>query len=275
MLMRCFYCGQPGRKSSNEHVPSAFLGSRLKTRKVCGPCNQRAGKEIDDPLAAYVMVNMPKALSDVRNLRHQEKVPKIEVGGVVSTTGERVTVRFSPGKREALRSDGSPVEQAVEISYPADSDLWVRFSAKVALGCAAQVFDDDWLDEPAAVAARAVLWQGKIDPNVWPAGLPGWPEELGPRDPVREALGDARHLIGLAKADDEPQSSVAVAFLFGGQISCRLPLPGIAVPGSGLVWIIDWHPARPPVSEDFDQAVERLLRERGWTPEQIDAARIV
>jgi len=97
--VRCFYCAEPRDRASTEHVPSAFLGSRLKTRKVCQDCNERAGREIDDRLATFLMVEMPKALADVRNLRHQQKEPVVEVDGIISATGEPVKVRFSPQGR--------------------------------------------------------------------------------------------------------------------------------------------------------------------------------
>lgn len=272
--MRCFYCGGPRTRASTEHVPSAFLGSRLKTRRVCEDCNERAGREIDDRFAAYLMVQMPKALADVRSLRRQDREPTVEADAIISATGEPVTVRFSPKGREAWRSDGTPVSDTVEISYGFDSDLWVRFIAKVALGCAAQLFDDDWLDERVAVAVRSLLWHGPIDPHTFPDGVCAWPEELAVHHPMRQALGAHRHLVGLMADDDKPDSSLAVATLFGGQITCQLPLPGVAVDGSGPAWVIDWHPGDPPPREDFDTAVERMLRERGWSADQINAARL-
>lgn len=62
--------------------------------------------------------------------------------------------------------------------------------------------------------------------------------------------------------------------LFGAQITCRLPLPGVAVEGTGPVWVIDWHPGEPPPKEDFDDAIERMLHERGWSTAEIDAVRL-
>jgi hypothetical protein len=275
--MRCSYCGQSPDRGSEEHVPSRYLGSRLKTRKVCWDCNQRAGREIDDRLAAYLMVNMPKALADVRSIKQQGKEPVVEVDGIISATGEPAKIRFSPRRREIFRLDGSPTDEIAEIAYGMDSDLWVRFIAKVALGCtaASQLFGDDWLDSSTAVALRQLLWGGRIDESVWPRdSIPGWPGELEDTSPVRQALGDDRHLVGLLADDDDPSSSVAAAMLFGGQIYCALPLPAVAVPGSGTVWVIDWHPGPPPSAEDFDTAVERMLRERGWSTAEIDAVRL-
>jgi hypothetical protein len=94
--VHCFYCGQSRDRASTEHIPSRFLGSRLKTCKVCQQCNERAGREIDDVLAEYLMVRMPKAIADVRSLRHHQEEPVVEAADVVSRTGEPVTLRFSP-----------------------------------------------------------------------------------------------------------------------------------------------------------------------------------
>jgi hypothetical protein len=38
---------------SEEHIPSKFLGSRLKTRRVCMDCNRRAAAEIDNHFASF------------------------------------------------------------------------------------------------------------------------------------------------------------------------------------------------------------------------------
>jgi len=143
-----------------------------------------------------------------------------------------------------------------------------------ALGCATKMFDDDWLDHRTAVGLRGILWHGPIDPDVWPNGLPGWPDELDVDHPVRQALGEHRHLIGVQAADDDPESSVAIAMLFGGQIYCALPLPDVAVSGTGAAWVIDWKRTEPPKREDLDEAVERMLRERGWSTAEIDTVRL-
>jgi hypothetical protein len=107
--MRCFYCGESGKAASNEHVPSQFLGSRLKTRRVCSPCGARIARELDDEVARYPMVLMPKALADVRSVKHQRKGPFFSVAGAVSTTGQAVEVEFSPGgqvARDGTRGGG-------------------------------------------------------------------------------------------------------------------------------------------------------------------------
>jgi hypothetical protein len=271
--MRCFYCASADKPASEEHVPSQFLGSRLKTRRVCRDCNARAAREIDDLLAGYLMVKMPKALADVRSIKHQGKEPSFETDAVVSATGERVRVRFTPRGRQAHRSNGEIVHETIEIGYGFASDLWVRFIAKVALGCAALLLPQQWVDEPLARALRSLLWHGPIEPTIWPDGIPGWPGELEPDHPARQALGEDRHMVGLLGDDGAPRAVSAVALLFGGQISCRLPLPGLPVPGSGRVWILDWRPGPPPPPEDYDAAIGRLLRARGWSASQIDRLR--
>lgn len=275
--MRCFYCGNERPSGSPEHIVPAHLGGRLTTRAVCGDCNHRAGEEIDDPLATFLMVQIPKALNDVRNIRRLSRTPQV-VADAIDPAGQDVTLKFSPSGREVVDQNGNRVADAewAEITYPFDSDLWVRLIAKISLGCASKLVDENWLDEPLARALRSVLWHGPIDPAIWPPpeGVPGWPDELVPDHAVRHALGPDRHLVSIMSHDGNPGSSITHLFLFGGQIVCRLPLPGFEVEGSGPAWVLDWRPAPPPQQEDFDAAIERLLREQGWDEQRIDAARL-
>lgn len=271
--MRCFYCAATDKAASEEHIPSQFLGSRLKTRRVCRDCNARAAREIDDRFAGYLMVKMPKALADVRSIKHQGKEPSFETDSIISATGEPVRLRFTPQGRQARRANGEIVHEPVEVRYGLDSDLWVRFIAKVALGCATQLVPDEWLDEPLARALRALLWHGPIDNTIWPEGVPGWPGELEPEHPARRALREDQHMVGLLADDDELGAVSAIALLFGGQITSRLPLPGLAVPNSGRVWILDWQHPVAPQPEDYDSAIERMLRGRGWSASEIDDLR--
>lgn len=272
--MKCFYCGRAGRSGSEEHIPSAFLGSRLKTRRVCGDCNQLAGDQIDDPFSKQLLVLIPRALNDVRNIRKQSKEPFAETSAIVSASGESISVRFSPSGREASNEHGELVHETLEVTYSMDRGLWTRFAAKTALGCASLVQDEDWIDTPLADGLRELLWGGRIDPSIWPNGVPAWPEELPPDDVVRSALGERKHAIGLLNSDQETGSAVASIFLFGGTLYQRLPLPGFAVSGSGPTWVIDPAPSAPPHSEDFDDAIARLLKEQGWTHQQIEDARV-
>ena len=53
-----------------------------------------------------------------------------------------------------------------------------------------------------------------------------------------------------------------MAVLFGGEITCRLPLPDVEVSGTGVVWVLDWHPSDPPEPEDFDAAIKRMASEQ-------------
>jgi hypothetical protein len=75
--------------AADEHVPSRYLGSRLKTRRVCRGCNERAGREIDDRMANYLMVQVPKALADVRsiNTRQRSRTPSLKVSSPLPASG--------------------------------------------------------------------------------------------------------------------------------------------------------------------------------------------
>jgi hypothetical protein len=91
------------------------------------------------------MVLMPKALADVRSVKHQRKRPFFSVAGAVSATGQAVEVEFSPGGQVARDRRGAAVHDVVEVRYGLGDDLWPRFIAKVALGCASLLLPDDWL----------------------------------------------------------------------------------------------------------------------------------
>jgi hypothetical protein len=272
--MRCFYCSREGIPPSEEHVPSKFLGSRLKTRRVCTDCNKRAAAETDNHFASYSMVPMPRALADVRSIMHQATPPSIELDAVVSATGEPVRVSFTPSGREVRRVNGERVREVIEISYGLGSDLWVRFTAKVALGCAAKLLDDNWLDSRLARGLQNLLWHQRIDPLIWPAGVPGLPGELADDHLLRECLTARQHLIGFQWPVHDPDAVTAIAVLFGGELVCQLPVPGLPCDGSGSVWVIDWSLRAIPRREDYNAAVERLLRVRGWSNAQIDAVRL-
>jgi hypothetical protein len=49
-VARCFYCSAPfSGTSPPEHVLPAAINADLVTGRVCGPCNRRAGVEVDQP----------------------------------------------------------------------------------------------------------------------------------------------------------------------------------------------------------------------------------
>jgi hypothetical protein len=220
------------------------------------------------------MVQMPRALANVRSIAHQSTDPTVETDAIVSATGEPVSIQFSPRGRRIRRASGEQVRDVVEIKYGLDSDLWVRFIAKVALGCASKLLDEKWLDGTLAKGLQALLWHRPIDPVIWPGGIPAWPGELPCDHPARHALGDRRHLVGFETCLKDAGSAVATAVLFGGQLVCTLPLPGFICAGSGPVWILDWRSPHVPHREDYDTAIERLLSEQGWSAERIDSLRL-
>jgi hypothetical protein len=77
-------------------------------------------------------------------------------------------------------------------------------------------------------------------------------------------------MIGLV-GDDGP-NHFAFAYLFGGQLACALTLPGLAI-DAATVWVLDSRVCEPPTPEGYDSAIERMLREQGWSPADIDGLR--
>jgi hypothetical protein len=275
--VRCFYCGEDRAAGSPDHVVPRALGGRLKTRRACKGCNARLAAVIDDPLSRQLMVEMPRALADVRHISKQSRVPEASTTGI-APDGRPVAVRYTPTGREVRTADGEVLTDLpwVEIQYGFGSTIWTRFLARVALGCASQLFEPEWTDTRVARALRGLLWHGPIDNTIWPTGITGlaaWPDEFEPGHAIRMAIGDDRHLVGFFTDEDFPDGSIAFSYLFGGQIRSELPLPGVPMPGYGRVWVLDHRPGPPPQHEDFDHAIERMLRDRGWDDARINAAR--
>ncbi len=77
-------------------------------------------------------------------------------------------------------------------------------------------------------------------------------------------------MIGLVGYDGP--NHFAFAHLFGGRLACALTLPGLATDGAS-VGVLDSRLGEPPTPEGYDSAIERMLREQGWSPADIDGLR--
>lgn len=276
--MRCFYCGLEKPSGSKEHVVSAHLGGRLVTRKVCKECNTGAGGAIDEPISSFVNVGIPKALNDVRHSRRAGKPAGVLEVDASTSTGTPVVVRFSPAGMQVIDSSGNVLETesvgGLELSYGFGSDEWVRFGAKVALGCISRIAPDEWLDSELAKSLQILLRGGAINPNLWPTpGVQAFPVPLPAEHAIVHALGPGRHMVALIAAEAEPQSAVLGIYLFGGELTYHLALRGFEVEGSGRAWVLDPSPGPPPQDEDCEDAIERLLREQAYSDERINELR--
>ncbi|MGO9900288.1 MAG: hypothetical protein ACLP0J_11470 [Solirubrobacteraceae bacterium] len=168
--------------------------------------------------------------------------------------------------------DGKRVRETVEVTYGLGSDLWVQFAAKVAPGSAAKLLDDEWLDSRLARAPQSLLWHGPIDNAIWPTSVPGFPEDLSDDHILGHCLGAYQHLIGFIRPATIPPPLSPSSCWWRARLNASLP--GLECGGAGRVWVIDWSTQAVPACEEYDAAVERLLRDCGWSDAQIDAVRL-
>lgn len=276
--MRCFYCGREGRRASKEHIVPANLGGRFVTRKVCCDCNNQAGDAVDRPISDRTDVGVPRASNDVRHSRRSSKPAEALDVPATAADGRRITIRFTPGGKVFLDASGGIISASdvgiAEYAYGLGSDEWVRFGAKVALGSLSHIVGDAWLDTELAKSLQILLRGGSPNPRLWPSGVQVMPFELPASHAIPHALGRGRHLVALNCAEDDPRSTIAGVYLFGGGLCYELSLPGFAIQGSGRAWILDPAPSPPPRDQDFDTAIEDLLREKGYSDRQIGLFRV-
>lgn len=124
-------------------------------------------------------------------------------------------------------------------------DLWPRFAAKVALGCASLVLPHDWLDSEGARLVQDLFQRGNAPKRLWRGRLPtvplGWPE-LPPDDLLRRALRPSEHILALS-ANDEGDGALLEMVLFGA-IYYRLDLFDAECPPDEPAWLVSTSPPR-------------------------------
>ncbi len=138
-------------------------------------------------------------------------------------------------------------EQEFRATVSEKIDTWPRFGSKVALWLGSHVFGDAWLDSPAAVAARKILWDE-------------------PRELQQAAALPSRVDSSLPSMFDPPQHSVfllpaseamAAVCLFGEWLYAT-PL-GQDVGDRPPAWIMDPH-ARTFRQTDWDGLLSDAVR---------------
>ena len=94
----CPYCGQHklGAERSTEHVLPAALGCELTTAEVCHDCNQRAGREIDDPFCRELWMHEMRHRHQVPDRRGDVPGPPV-VSGTLKSDGSRILAILDRG----------------------------------------------------------------------------------------------------------------------------------------------------------------------------------
>lgn len=71
----CAYCGEAVLTGAErpEHAIPAALGAGLVVYAVCNPCNEWAGKSVDQPFLSDDWILLLRAMHDVRDPRHRDR----------------------------------------------------------------------------------------------------------------------------------------------------------------------------------------------------------
>lgn len=270
---RCWFCGQAHTAADDppEHIVPATLGAELTTDAVAASCNERAGKEVDQPLINDLFVAFNRVFFDIRDRRGNR--PPNPVRNATFRDGTPVTLETRHGPWEAkvipqVREEGDrfvitagSVEEAEEIiakksqrsgqqfkvvgeqrsgeehpevlfTVSLDTRIRVRARAKMVLGALSKVFPDTWLDSPEAHQLQEWLW----DPRPKRDGA-----EVGAMHTAVDELGflcqPPNHLVALMPMGVD--RLMVLVMLFGKEVMpYEVQLPdGMVAPE--LCWVMD------------------------------------
>lgn len=276
---RCFYCG--GALSGHErpeHIIPAAIGAELVTHRVCDPCNERAGKEVDQPWLGDPHVLPLRILHAVLDRRDEPVQPRpvralLDDGRVALVTdhGRHVEVRPLPrvevdALRRIVRVEAAPEDMekiaarlerehgplrwgtpqagqgtvTATVTHEVSIETWPRFAAKVALGVMSRLAEDVWLDSDDARALQAVLWSGARQAEALQD--PGWAWSAVPHPIDRRASPGAllEHAEHLLCFESDAVRS-ALVMVFFGDVLYRVPVRTTDVPKVPPAWLLEPH----------------------------------
>ena len=296
---RCWFCGEPDLPLTDEHVLSQrnFGGRLVAPCRVCEGCNRKAGQlehlvATTPPLVSYA----GKAATALRPER--QRFPEMDAilpdgargraaltpqgtrivsweprqigmdGDVeiweVAEGEERKFERRRLARGQRVRAVGRPLGEAGYMQLTRGMgveafDLWPRFAAKVALGCASLVLPEMWLDSCGAVALQRLFLSGHAPKSVWRGRLKlpfPWLPELDAESPLAQALHPHEHILAVSK--NEQGDGALVEMIFFGAVLYRIDLFDAECPNEEPAWLLS--PSGPaPVREPWETLYARLL----------------
>lgn len=296
---RCWFCGELDLPLTDEHVLSQEnFGGRLEaSRRVCAPCNREAGRlehlvATTPPLVQYV----GKAATALRPKR--PRFPEMEAilpdgargRAALTPEGTRIVSweprqigmegdvevwevaegeeekferrRLARGQR--VRAVGRPLGEVGYMQLTRGMgveafELWPRFAAKVALGCASLVLPETWLDSRGARALQDLFQRGHAPKSVWRGRLKlpfPWLPELDAESLLAQALHPHEHILAVSK--NEQGEGALVEMIFFGAVLYRIDLFDAECPDDEPAWLLS--PSGPaPVREPWEMLYARLL----------------
>jgi hypothetical protein len=275
----CAYCGQPVLTGNEkpEHAIPAALGSSLTVYTVCDPCNERVGKEVDQPFLEDEWVRVHRSDSGVIGPRRGRKGRPVRSPLLEGYTDDGDHVSLDQSGEPRMRSRIIDLGDG-KFQIRADSDeemerlkrrlesrtgktitdekitrhstnpqiqgrlmvntlLWLREAAKIGLAVGSIVYPEEWRTGPDAERLRE--WLNGEDA----LGPPGQAIGLEPGQvtgtPIETIITEPEHLIFFQQAAG--RTMVVIVLLGSALVNLPVDTSGAAVPK--IAWKLD--PARP------------------------------
>lgn len=275
----CAYCGQSvlAGDEKPEHAIPAALGSSLVVYTVCDPCNERVGKEVDQPFLEDEWVRVHRSESGVIDPRRGRKGRPARSPLLEGYTDDGDHVSLDRDGKPRMRSriidfgDGNfqiradSVEEMERLKRRVESRtgkaitdekithqstnpqirgrltvntlLWLREAAKIGLAIGSIVYPEDW--RTGSDAGRLREWLDGEDT----LAPPGQPIGLEPRQiagtPIETFITKPEHLVFFQRAAG--RTMVVIVLLGSAYVSLPVDTSGAAVPT--IAWKLD--PTRP------------------------------
>jgi hypothetical protein len=275
----CAYCGEPvltGEEKPEHPIPAA-LGSSFVVDTVCDPCNEWAGKKIDQPFLEDDWARVHRSQSGVVDPRRGRRGRPIsspilqgytEDGDFISLDQDgkprlrsriddlgdgRYQIRTDSMeemerlKRRVERQTGKKItdddvthsSSKPRISFRIGVDLliWLREAAKIGLAVGSEVYPEEWRVGPDAARLREWL---RGEDALLPAGQPiGLVPREVPGSPIELLVDGGEHLLFFQPA----RGMTFLTIVLLGSVFVSIPVASSGGPAPRSAWRLD--PERP------------------------------
>lgn len=303
----CAYCGQPVLTGDEnpEHAIPAALGSSLTVYTVCDPCNERVGKEVDQPFLEDEWVRVHRSDSGVIDPRRGRKGRPVRSPLLEGYTDDGDHVSLDQSGKPRMRSRIIDLGDG-KFQIRADSDeemerlkrrvesrtgktitdekitrhstnpqiqgrlmvntlLWLREAAKIGLAVGSIVYPEEWRTGPDAERLRE--WLNGEDALAPPGQAIGLEPGQVAGTPIETIITEPEHLIFFQHAAG--RTMVVIVLLGSALVSLPVDTTGAVVPK--IAWKLD--PARPKANGEttFEALmVDAAMRIVSESPVQAD-----
>ncbi|WP_454871208.1 HNH endonuclease [Priestia megaterium] len=141
-IIKCLYCNQPKPRplGDGEHIFPKSLRAEVKTKKVCGECNQIAATKIDDP---FVNTKLIKFIRNVYEIKKGKKSAPPFKETYTDDNGEVIQLTISGNKITLINAITKKEEaiKALKQSFSLENEEIFREAAKILLAATSHIVD--------------------------------------------------------------------------------------------------------------------------------------